>query len=157
IEAKGWIAVPAPTVVWAAIETWLWTTTPSPRTTSRPISEKAPTRTSAPRRAPSSMTAVGWMLLMKLRSLIDQHGADLSLCDLDPRDDAVALELPDDAARTRLAHVIFEHVARHHRLAELRAIDRHQVDDAWRSVLGGVGDADRAGRLCHALEDQHAR
>ena len=50
-----------------------------------------------------------------------------------------------------------ELIARHHRLAELGAVDAHEVDELGLYSLAEVVHAQRAGRLRQALDDQHAR
>ena len=56
-----------------------------------------------------------------------------------------------------LGHVVAHHVARHDGLAELALVDGHEEDRAWpRRRRAWCATADRARRLRHALDQQHA-
>src|SRR5687768_7296349 len=56
------------------------------------------------------------------------------------------------------AHVVFDGVSRHDRLAELRLVDGEEEDLLRARVLGDArGDADGAGGLRHALDDEDTR
>src|SRR5262249_28527379 len=52
--------------------------------------------------------------------------------------------------------VVFDRIARHHRLAELRLVDGEEKDLLWMVAAHLRQHADRTGRLRHALDQQHA-
>src|SRR5690606_3248204 len=64
-------------------------------------------------------------------------------------------KFPDAAALLQLRDVQFQLVAWNHGLAELGGIDGHEIDDR-RRTRARIVDADRACRLCHRLDDEHA-
>jgi translation initiation factor IF-1 len=65
-------------------------------------------------------------------------------------------EAPDISPLLEFLDVVFEHVAGHHRPAELGLVDGHEIDQLRPRALHRR-HADGAGRLRYALDDQHAR
>ena len=83
---------------------------------------------------------------------ISSASATTTLADL-----RLAAQLPDRAPLAQRHDVEREHVARHDRLAELRLVDGHEVDDVrLRVEPDQVGGEQRPG-LGERLDDEHAR
>src|SRR5262245_41251049 len=125
MAAKTPTVVRSPMVVRPRITAWASMATPSPSVTSRPMIAYGPMRTSAPRRAPSSTIAVGWMDGMRSASVHD-HRSDHGLCHFLSVNARFARELPDASAVAELAHVILHCDAGEHRPAELALVDSHE-------------------------------
>src|SRR5262245_47519055 len=148
--------VRAPIVVRPATTTWLLSSTPFASVTVLPIWQYGPIRTSSPRAAPSSMTAVGCTLGCDI-FLIQDHGADFGLGHDLPVDLGLAVEAPRASAAANLPHMVVQLIAREHGLAELGAVYPHEIHEL-RLVAGAqVMHAQRAGRLCQAFDDEHSR
>src|ERR1700693_1689432 len=124
-------------------------------TTWGPITQRGPISTSAPITAPDATRAVGSIDAMRASRLRD-HGADFGFGDELAGDPGLAAEPPHGLAVGKFLHVIFDRVARHHGLAELRLVDGEEIDHLGAPAGTQRHDADGAGRLRHALDQEHA-
>src|SRR5215475_8089157 len=128
-------------VVWPVRCTLAISRQPSPITTSGPTTQNGPIETSAPITAPAATRALASIDVIAASPVRD-HGGDLGLGDELARHLGLAAVPPHLPALRDLAHVVFDGVARHHRLAEFRLVDGEEVD-----VLRAPGaerhDADR--------------
>src|SRR6266478_840972 len=90
-------------------------------------------------------------------SSVRQHCANVGLGNRHPVDDGVAVKPPHGLAAADAAHVVFDGIAGHHRLAELALVDGEKINRA--RLLGAFDrqDADDAGGLRHGLYHHHAR
>src|SRR3546814_20111966 len=70
-------------------------------------------------------------------------------------DPGLAAELPPAAPVADARDVNFQGVARHHRLAETRLVDRHEVYDLAVSFIPQGVKHQGGGGLSHRLDDQH--
>src|SRR2546423_9149644 len=105
--------------VWPVTCTLATSRQPSPMTTSGPTTQNGPIEASAPITAPGATRALASIDVIALSPVRD-HGGDLRLghelaCDL-----GFAAIPPHLPALRDLGHVVFDRVARGHRLAELR-------------------------------------
>src|SRR5574341_108391 len=130
----------------------------APTTAYGPISQEGSTW------APCSMTAVGWMAISRsvtplLRRLlaVGQHRHELALGDDLPVDDRLRRLLPDRPLLLRHLEVELEPVARDHGLAELGAVDPHQVGDLVGRLRADRHDGEQRPGLRQGLEDEDAR
>src|SRR5690348_13323741 len=69
----------------------------------------------------------------------------------------LAPEPPHVLAPLDPGYVVFEHIAWHHRFAELRLVDGQKVDERRLGPGWHRADANGAGSLRHSLEHKHAR
>src|SRR5262245_6573326 len=104
-------------VVWPVTCTWARSRQPSPITTLGPITQYGPMVASGPISAPRSTRAVESIDVIDLSDR--DHGADFSLGDHLTRHPRLAAVPPHVLFSCLLRHVIFDGVARYHRLAEL--------------------------------------
>src|ERR1700675_3297846 len=90
-------------------------------------------------------------------SSVRQHRANVGLGNRYTVDDGVAVKPPHGLAATDAAHVVFDGIAGHHRLAELALVNGEKIDRA--RLLGAFDrqDADDAGGLRHGLDHHHTR
>src|ERR1051326_3028273 len=141
-------------VVWPVTCTLAINRQPSPMTTSGPITQNGPIEASAPMTAPAATRALASIDVIAALPVRD-HGGALGLGDELASDPGFAAVPPHLPALRDLGHVVFDRVARGHRLPELRLVDGEEID-----VLGTPGaerhHADRARGLRHALDHQHA-
>src|SRR5689334_20093860 len=102
-------------------------------------------RTPSPRRAPFSTIAVAWTSHFGIIRIQD-HGADFRLGHNLTIYLPFAVEPPGATAAADLPHMIVQQVSRQHRLAELGAVDPHEIHEL--GLVGGVevADAECAGR-----------
>src|SRR3977135_1991141 len=128
---------------------------PSPTATSGPITQYGPISAPAPIAAPGATRAVGSIALIR-RSCVRDHRADLGLGDDLPGNLGLAAEPPHGLPLGDLGHVIFDGVARDHRLAEFRLVEGDKIDGLPLALPAEHMHADHARRLRHALDHQHA-
>src|ERR1700726_1709864 len=91
------------------------------------------------------------------RASVAQHRADIGLGNRYAVDDGVTVKPPHGLAAADAAHVVFDGIAGHHRLAEFALVDGEKIDRA--RLLGAFDrqDADDAGGLCHGLDHHYTR
>src|SRR5215831_937395 len=113
-------------------------------------------RTPSPRRAPFSTIAVAWTSHFGIIRIQD-HGADFRLSHNLTIDLRFAVKPPSTPAAAHLPHMVVQLIAWQYRLAELGAINPHEINEL--GLVGGVevGDAQRPGRLRQPFDDEHAR
>src|ERR1700754_3462512 len=100
----------APSFVWPSTLTCAINRTPSPSTAWRLTTQKGPISTSAPRRAPSSTSAVGWTVIVA----VEDHGAELGLGAELVADIGSAFEAPHRPAIAQRLYREAQHVAGAH-------------------------------------------
>src|ERR1700730_19080341 len=122
----------------------------------RPVSYPAYPPRDQLRAGPSPMWRPRPACLMQPRS-VGPHRADVGFGHGNTIHDGVAVKPPHGLASADAAHVIFDGIAGHHRLAELAVVDGEKIDRA--RLLGAFDrqDADDAGGLCHGLDHHHTR
>src|SRR6266849_7740905 len=88
-------------------------------------------------------------------SSVGQHRANIVLGKSRAVDDGVAVKPPHGLAPADAAHVVFDGVAGHHRLAEFALVDGEKINRA--RLFGAFYrlDADHAGGLRHRLDHHH--
>src|ERR1700676_3488768 len=90
------------------------------------------------------------------RASVAQHRADIGLGNRGAVDDGVAVKPPHGRGAADAAHVVFDGIAGHHRLAEFALVDGEKINRA--RLVGAFDrlDADHAGGLRHGLDHHHA-
>src|SRR5581483_2228020 len=156
MEANGKMRVLGPMLVRPDTTAWLTSSTSSASATSPPTKQNGPTRTPSPSLAPASTIAVACTSHFGIIRIQD-HGADLSLGHHLTVHLRLTVESPGPAAAPHLAHMVVQLVAGQHRLAELGAVDPHEIDELRLVGRVEVADAQGARRLRQPLDDQHAR
>src|SRR5689334_5265130 len=96
-----------------------------------------------------SMRGSGWR--------IGDHRREFRLGRELPVDEGAAGELTDGRALLDKLHFEPQEHARFDRLAELRPIDRHEIDELARTGEAESFDGKHARRLGERLDDQHSR
>src|SRR6185437_3259853 len=91
--APAWTTVRAPSSVTPFSTTWERSRTPSPRVTREPTMQKGPISTPAPSRAPSSISAVGWIVIIAFHA-VKNRGAEFGFGAKRVADKGLALETP---------------------------------------------------------------
>src|SRR5450432_3056412 len=89
-------------------------------------------------------------------SSVRQHRANVGLGDGGAVDDGVAVKPPNGLAAADAAHVIFDDIAGHHRLAEFALVDGEKINRARLLRAFDRLDADNPRGLRHGLDHHHA-
>src|ERR1700686_3956078 len=91
------------------------------------------------------------------RASVAQHRADIGLGNRCAVDDGVTVKPPHRLAPADAAHVVFDGITGHHRLAEFALVDGEKINRA--RLLGALDrqDTDDAGGLRHGLDHHHTR
>src|SRR5215813_12532821 len=106
-------------VVWPVTCTLAISRQPSPITASGPITQNGPIDTSVPITAPGATRAAASIEVIAA-SPVGDHGGDLGLGDQGACDLGFAAVPPHLPALRDLGHMVFDRIARGHRLPELR-------------------------------------
>src|ERR1700676_195840 len=122
----------------------------------RPVSYPAYAPRDQLRLGPSPMWRPRPACLMQPRS-VGQHRADVGFGHGNTIHDGVAVKPPHGLASADAAHVIFDGIAGHHRLAELAVVDGEKIDRARLLCAFDRHDADHPRRLRHGFDHHHAR
>ena len=157
---RGRLCTPAPSVVRPPIDGVRMHSRRRRRARHRVRSRKTGrSRRLSPSFALGSTTAVAWMLAMlaRLTSRRSRRSTSASATRL-PSTMRLRAEAPDAAAIAHLLDVVIDGVARDHRPAEPRFVDGHEIDERRLLELRrSMPHAERAGRLRHAFDEEHAR
>src|SRR5688572_35328 len=175
--APWWIWQPGPIVVHPSMTAWRPTRVPAPSTTRGPTYANGPITTPGSSSAPRATTAVGWIdgfarsadsgsgttapatraQVPVSRSAsgiaLDNAGKELCFRDEVSMDVGLSLHLADPLLEPKQGQLETELVSRPHRLAKLRVVDPHEVDELLTRTLHRVQQKDAAA-LRHRLDDQ---